>query len=52
MEEDLSPILLVSRAEVVIKRDSWGHSYLIVGGVFGACQGKNKVCVMAIKPEA
>ena len=32
MEEDLSPILLVSRAEVVIKRDSWGHSYLIVRG--------------------
>ena len=32
MEEDLGPILLVSRAEVMIKRDSWGHSYLIVGG--------------------
>ena len=30
MEEDLGPILLVSRAEVMIKRDSWGHSYLIV----------------------
>ena len=32
MEEDLGPILLVSRAEVMIKRDSWGHSYLIVRG--------------------
>ena len=29
MEEDLGPILLVSSAEVMIKRDSWGHSYLI-----------------------
>ena len=34
MEEDLGPILLVSRAEVMIKRDSWGHSYLIVRGGF------------------
>ena len=34
MEEDLGPILLVSRAEVMIKRDSWGHSYLIVRGEF------------------
>ena len=32
MEEDLGPILLVSRAEVMIKRDSWGHSYSIVRG--------------------
>ena len=32
MEEDLGPILLVSGAEVMIKRDSWGHSYLIVRG--------------------
>ena len=32
MEEDLGPILLVSRAEVMIKTDSWGHSYLIVRG--------------------
>ena len=32
MEEDLGPILLVFRAEVMIKRDSWGHSYLIVRG--------------------
>lgn len=32
MEEDLGPILLVSRAEVMIKRDSRGHSYLIVRG--------------------
>ena len=32
MVEDLSPCLVVSRAEVMIKRDSWGHSYLIVGG--------------------
>ena len=32
MEEDLGPILLVSRAEVMIERDSWGHSYLIVRG--------------------
>ena len=32
MEEDLGPIVLVSRAEVNIKRDSWGHSYLIVTG--------------------
>ena len=32
MEEDLSPILLVSSAEVMIKRDSWGHLYLIVRG--------------------
>ena len=32
MEKDLGPILLVSGAEVMIKRDSWGHSYLIVRG--------------------
>ena len=32
MEEDLGPILLVSGAEVMIERDSWGHSYLIVRG--------------------
>ena len=32
MEEGLGPILLVSRAEVMIKRDSWGQSYLIVRG--------------------
>ena len=32
MEEDLDPILLVSRAEVMIKRDRWGYSYLIVRG--------------------
>ena len=30
MEEDLGLILLVSRAEVMIERGSWGHSYLIV----------------------
>ena len=32
MKEDLGPILLVSGAEVMIKRDSWGHSYLIIRG--------------------
>ena len=26
------PILLVSRSEVMINRDSWGHSYLTVRG--------------------
>ena len=28
----LGSILLVSRAEVMIDRDSWGHSFLTVGG--------------------
>lgn len=28
----LGSILLVSRAEVMINRDSWGHSYLTVRG--------------------
>ena len=32
MEDDLSPVLLVSWTEVMIKRDSWGYSYLIVRG--------------------
>ena len=32
MEKDLGPVLLVSWTEVMIKRDSWGHSYLIVRG--------------------
>ena len=32
MEEDFGPVLLVSWTEVMIKRDSWGHSYLIVRG--------------------
>ena len=41
MEEDLGPILLVSRAEVMIKRDSWGHSYLIVRGeILGFMKGR------------
>ena len=30
--QDLSSILLVSRAEVMVDRDSWGHSYLTVRG--------------------
>ena len=29
---NLGSILLVSRAEVMINRDSWGHSYLTVRG--------------------
>ena len=32
MEDDLSPVLLVSWTEVMIKRDSWGYLYLIVRG--------------------
>ena len=32
MRYDLGSILLVSRIEVMINRDSWGHSYLIVRG--------------------
>jgi hypothetical protein len=28
----LRPYLLVSRSEVMINRDSWGHSYLTVRG--------------------
>ena len=32
MRYDLGSILLVSRIEVMIDRDSWGHSYLIVRG--------------------
>ena len=30
--QDRDPFLLVSRIEVMINRDSWGHSYLIVRG--------------------
>ena len=32
MREDSGSSLLVSRAEVMINRDSWGHSYLTVRG--------------------
>ena len=32
IEEDLGSILLVSGTEVMIKRDSWGHSYFVVRG--------------------
>ncbi len=32
MEEDLGLVSLVSRAEVMMNRDSWGHSYLVVRG--------------------
>ena len=30
--QDRGSFLLVSRIEVMINRDSWGHSYLIVRG--------------------
>ena len=30
--QDRDSFLLVSRIEVMINRDSWGHSYLIVRG--------------------
>ena len=30
--QDLESILLVSRVEVIVDRDSWGHSYLTVRG--------------------
>lgn len=32
MEEDFGAVLLVSGVEVMISRDSWGHSYLVVRG--------------------
>ena len=32
MEQDFGLVLLVSGAEVMISRDSWGHSYLVVRG--------------------
>jgi hypothetical protein len=32
MEQDFGHVLLVMRTEVMINRDSWGHSYFIVRG--------------------
>ena len=48
MEEDLGPILLVSRAEVMIERDSWGHSYLIVRGEILGFMKDESICQSAL----
>ena len=41
IKEDESLILLVSRAFVMIKRDSWGHLYSVVRGeILGLTEDK------------